>query len=76
MAVSVSSRTVWFAVCQHCTREHIATGDPMRIAAMVEQFASETNRDRWEAAHNEEKAATHPSPDTVVWSVTAMIHDA
>jgi hypothetical protein len=73
MAVSVSSRTVWFAVCQHCTRAAIEAGGVM-FATVTCSFASEADRDGWEAAHNADKA--HPSPDTVVWSVTAMVHGA
>lgn len=71
MGVNVTTRTVWFAVCQHCTRQRLADNLAPWSATLVNSFASEAARDRWEAAHNEEKAATHPSPDTVVWDVTA-----
>lgn len=71
----MAARTVWFAVCQHCTRAHITAGGRAGFASVVHSFNSEPQRDRWEAAHNEDKA-THPSPDTVVWSVTAMVPGA
>ena len=75
MGVNVTTRTVWFAVCQHCTRSSIGRGEPYWSTA-VHMFDSEAERNAWEVGHNRGNAATHLSPDTVVWCVTASVPDA
>lgn len=76
MAVSVSMRTVWFAVCRDCIRLNATGGSPPSFPAVVLSFQSETDRGAWQLSHNRAEFETHPDEDYVVWDVTAMVHDA
>lgn len=74
MGVNVTTRTVWFAVCQNCTRALLKADTPAGpLLSRVLVFDSERERDRWESEHNRTNFATHPDVDTVVWSVSAGV---
>jgi hypothetical protein len=68
MGVNVTTRTVWFAVCQECTRLHIAAGGKQFSAV---SFDSHQARSEWRVKHTLGNAPTHRIDDYAVWDVTA-----
>lgn len=71
MGVNVTTRTVWFAVCQECTRERIRAGIPdgsVLVAALAQP--SEKERSVWLARHILVNPG-HLESDLIMWSVTA-----
>jgi hypothetical protein len=69
MGVNVTTRTVWFAVCQHCTRRKMQD-TPGYWNVFVADFASKMDRAAWQIEHHRANLQTHPDVDYVVWDVT------